>query len=597
MRRRILVCLLFALSLSAQTLFANVVQDAIDALPASGGVVQLDPTTYLIDQTIVIGDATSTLPSSRNGITLAGTGSGASDTDMGPGLASAPTRLVWVGPSGGTMIKINGPVSGVVIRDLMLDGNGTAGTLIESQRSFNQLVDNVVLRQWANAYAIKIHASNLYSGISGGGAPHQQSWRHVYTVEPADADAGGIQIGQGAGNVNQLNFERCTFLHGADVPGIDLGYCDHINFVSCFTGIWGAAGGVGVGVQVSPQSGHTDFPTNVVFMGSPIAGGVAMNGSWTGVLNAALLFYPYYTADGQPLPPVGANSTTLPPLLIGGFTDTGVALGYQHEPLGSASTASTLTPPAQTFTLDGTGAVSGIAEPPTTFNRTSSTIRVRPLDRWRMGLDAGPPSGGGIGVPLRAIPGSVLEFHYDTDSDKWWPNGKYRGTGDSELLYLLKTPSSAVSNTNVETAFNQTAKIPANSLFLPGTVVRIRATGKFSKTIGATVNFDVRIKLGSTVLTASNLNVVNGAADYAWYATAEFVVLSTGSSGSLRRAGGELGFAFTDSTPAWNVGDSTLDTTTEQTISVTVTPSVASPSNTLTLETITVRADYPAQTG
>ena len=593
MRRRISICLLLALALSAQTAFANAVQDAIDALPTSGGVVQLDPITYLIDQTIVIGDATSTLPSTRNGITLAGAGSGASDTDMGPGLASAPTRLVWVGPSGGTMIKINGPVSGVVIRDLMLDGNGTAGTLIESQRSFSQLVDNVVLRQWSGTYAIKIHATNTYSGISGGGAPHQQSWRHVYTVEPADANAGGIQIGYGAGNVNQLNFERCTFLHGASAPGIDLGYCDHINFVSCFTGIWGAAGSVGVGVQVSPQTGHTDFPTNVVFLGSPIAGGVKLNGSWTGVLNAALLFYPYYTADGQPLPPAGANSTTLPPLLIGGFTDTGVALGRQHEPMGSTSVATNVTPPAQTFTLNGTGAVSSITAPPTTFNRTASSIRIRPLDSWRMGLDPA----GNIGIPLRSITGSVLEFFYDTDSAKWWPNGRFRGAGDSELLYVLKTPSTAVSNTNVETAFNQTATIPASSLFLPGTVVRIRATGKFSKTIGATVNFDVRIKLGTAVLTASNVNVINGAVDYAWYATAEFVVLSTGASGSLRRTGGELGFAFTDSTPAWNVGDSTVNTTVDQTISVTVTPSVASPSNTLTLETITVHAEYPAVTG
>lgn len=593
MRRRISMCLLLALFLSAQNLLADVIQDAIDALPTSGGVVQLDADTYEIDETIVIGDATSTLPSTRNGITLAGAGSGASDTDMGPSLASAPTRLVWVGAPGGTMIKINGPVSGVVIRDLMLDGNGTAGTLIESQRSFNQLVDNVVLRQWASTYAIKIHATNSYSGISGGGAPHQQSWRHVYTVEPANASAGGIQIGNGAGNVNQLNFERCTFLHGSSAPGIDLGYCDHINFVSCFTGIWGAAGSVGVGVQVSPQSGHTDFPTNVVFMGSPIGGGVAMNGTWTGTLNAALLFYPYYTADSQPLPPTGANSTTLPPLLIGGFTDTGVALGRQHEPLGSTSVATNVTPPAQTFTLNGTGAVSSIEAPPTTFNRTSSSIRIRPLDSWRMGLDPA----GNIGIPLRSITGSVLEFFYDTDSAKWWPNGRFRGAGDSELLYVRKTASSPISNTTAETAFNQTATIPANSLFLPGTVVRVRATGKFSKTIGATVNFDVRIKIGTQVLTASNVNVVNGAADYAWYATAEFVVLSTGSSGSLRRAGGELGFAFTDSTSAWNVGDSSLNTTVDQTISVTVTPSVASPSNTLTLETITVRADYPAQTG
>lgn len=593
MRRRISIYLLLALALSARTAFANAVQDAIDALPLSGGVVQLAADTYEIDETIVIGDATSTLPSSRNGITLAGAGSGSSDTDLGPGRAGAPTRLVWVGAPGGTMIKINGPVSGVAIRDLMLDGGGTAGTLIESQRSFSQLVDNVVLRQWSGTYAIKIHATNPYSGISGGGAPHQQSWRHVYTVEPANATAGGIQIGNGAGNVNQLNFERCTFLHGASAPGIDLGYCDHINFVSCFTGIWGAAGSVGVGVQVSPQSGHTDFPTNVVFLGSPIAGGVAMNGSWTGVLNAALLFYPYYTADGQPLPPAGANSTTLPPLLIGGFTDTGVSLGYQHEAMGSTSVATNVTPPAQTFTLNGTGAVSSIAAPPTTFNRTSSSIRIRPLDSWRMGLDPA----GNIGIPLRSIPGSVLEFFYDTDSAKWWPNGRFRGAGDSELLYVRKTASSPISNTTAETAFNQTATIPANSLFLPGTVVRVRATGKFSKTIGATVNFDVRIKIGTQVLTASNVNVINGAVDYAWYATAEFVVLSTGSSGSLRRAGGELGFAFTDTTAAWNVGDSALNTTADQTISVTVTPSVASPSNTLTLETITVRADYPAVTG
>jgi hypothetical protein len=594
MKRRIAVYLFLALSLSARTLFADI-QGEIDALLASGGVVQLDADTYEIDETIVIGNATSTVPSSRNGITLAGAGSGGSDTDLGSGLASAPTRLLWVGAPGGTMIKINGPVSGVVIRDLMLDGNGSAGTLIESQRSFNQLVENVVLRQWSGTYAIKIHATNSYSGVSGGGAPHQQSWRQVYTVEPANATAGGIQIGNGAGNVNQLEFHRCTFHHGSSAPGIDLGYCDHLTFTGCFTGIWGAAGSVGVGVQVSPQSGHTDFPTNVAFFGSPIGGGVALNGSWTGTLNAALLFYPYYTADSQPLPPVGANSTTLPPLLVRGFTDTGIALGYQHEPMGAATAATSLTPPTNTFTLGGSGSVSTITRPPTTFNRTSSAIRIRPTDRWRMGLDG---SGGEkVGTPLRAITGSVLELFYDTDSDMWWPNGKFRGAGDSELLYVQKTASTAISNTTAETAFNQTATVPANSLFLPGTVLKIRASGKFSKTSGSTVNFDVRIKLGGLVLTAANVNVINGAVDYAWYATAEIVVLSTGSSGSIRRAGGELGFAFTDSTPAWNVGDSTLNTTTDQTVTVTVTPSVASTSNTITLDAITVRADYPALTG
>jgi hypothetical protein len=44
------------------------------------------------------------------------------------------------------------------------------------------------------------------------------------------------------------------------------------------------------------------------------------------------------------------------------------------------------------------------------------------------------------------------------------------------------------------------------------------------------------------------------------------------------------------------VGDSTLNTTTDQTVTVTVTPSVASTSNTITLDAITVRADYPALT-
>lgn len=594
MRQRITPYLLLALILSAQSLLANVIQDEIDALPLSGGVVQLTSDTYEIDETIVIGDATSTLPSGRNGITLAGTGSGSSDTDLGPGRASAPTRLLWVGPPGGTMIKINGPVSGVVIRDLMLDGNGSAGTLIESQRSFNQLVDNVVLRQWASTYAIKIHASNPYNGISGGGAPHQQSWRHVYTVEPANAQAGSLQIGSGTGNVNQVNFERCTFLHGLSVPGIDLGFCDHINFVSCFTGVWGAPGNVGTGVQVSPpQGGFNTFPTNIVFLGSPIGGGVALNGSWTAALNAALLFYPYYTADSQPVPPIGANSTTLPPLLVGGFTDTGITLGFQHASFGSAAAASSLTPPAEAFTLNGTTTVNTIAEPPTTFRRTSSSIRIRPLDRWLMGTDS--PSN--IGIPFRSITGSVLELFYDTDSLKWWPNGRFRGAGDSELLYVQKTVSSPISNTAAETAFNKTATIPASSMFLAGTVVQVRASGKFSKTSGATVNFNIRIKLGSQVLTVANQDVVNGATDYAWFATAEFIVLSTGTSGSLRRTGGEVGFAFANSTAAWNVGDSPVNTAIDQTISITATPSIASPSNTITLEAITVRAEYPALTG
>jgi len=311
---------------------------ALSSLPSYGGTVRLPCGILSVSATINIGNATTTSKSTVNGITLTGCGPGADSINLGASSVSAATRLQWSGTTNGTMMLIQGPVEGVTVKNLMLDANSIAGTGIHSLRSFHQVVLNVQIIQWRQT-AITIDADRAYScgGCGGAGAPFDQLWEMVQVVDPATTTSSALAIGANANvataNTNELSFVRCTFERGSasTAYGVWLGNTDHDTFVHSEFLHRGST--TGAAVVVASQVGATAFPTNITFVATPIIGGVLQDNTaatWSNTI-PAVIFLPYYTADSQQIPPVGANSTTLDVRLAAGFTDQGMPLSGSEQ--------------------------------------------------------------------------------------------------------------------------------------------------------------------------------------------------------------------------------------------------------------------------
>lgn len=98
-------------------------QDAIDALPAAGGIVWIEPGAYVLTQTLTLGDGGAATVSTRQGIYLVGMGAPYS-TQFG--FSNSPAvRLVWAG-GGSPVVEVRGPLAGWGIQNVAIDGTGSA---------------------------------------------------------------------------------------------------------------------------------------------------------------------------------------------------------------------------------------------------------------------------------------------------------------------------------------------------------------------------------------------------------------------------------------------------------------------------------------
>lgn len=332
------------------------------ALPLTGGTIKFPRGSYRVTSAtgLTIGNALASNPSTLNGVRIKGDGWGRSSTTMNAN--DAATRIYYAGTAGGKLINIQGPISGVVIEDLMLDGNSLAANLIVSQRSFHQSVKRVLGVNWTNGYALTIGADTTLGPTYGGGAPIS----HVYEqfdLQSPGVGACGVDIANGTGNVNQLLFNRCYLdrYNTTATVGVRLGYCDHIQFANCHIAQTGAAGSTGIAIQARPQVGFGNFPWNITLTGTAMAGGVSYDSSlqaWTNATYPALIFQPMYTADGAPVPPKSANAgADLPAGMVRGTTDNGIEFGWWAEDQQSLAATPTIAPKKRVILLADDDAV------------------------------------------------------------------------------------------------------------------------------------------------------------------------------------------------------------------------------------------------
>jgi hypothetical protein len=158
------------------------------------------------------------------------------------------------------------------------------------------------------------------------------------------------------------------------------------------------------------------------------------------------------------------------------------------------------------------------------------------------------------------------------------------------LLYSNATVGSAIANTTSETAFASAYTIPANSLKV-GDVLRIKLWGVYS-TAAVAPTITGKIKFGSTVmLNTGALTSVALVSNGGWFMDASFVVQAIGGSGSIdAQAYAEFSTAATTglSVNVANTAPITVATNAAQAITATVTWSLASASDSITLRQMIV---------
>ena len=158
------------------------------------------------------------------------------------------------------------------------------------------------------------------------------------------------------------------------------------------------------------------------------------------------------------------------------------------------------------------------------------------------------------------------------------------------LVYAdgTKPAGNTVADTTSKTAFLSSCTIPANRLAV-GCLVRIRARGFHSTTGTPTLLFELEI--GGIVALTLPFTCGSGVSDKGWSFEADAVVTAIGASGNLE-VNGEGSLATSTTTAlhghGLNVGGITKDTTATISIIPYVTWGSASPSNTVTLHTLTV---------
>lgn len=97
------------------------IQNAINALPAVGGIIQFPPGTYKISSSLLVGNGSGSAASTRQGIILQGLGA-ANTAPVFPGFAATTgPKLLWAGSGANPVINIEGPLQGWGLQNLYID--------------------------------------------------------------------------------------------------------------------------------------------------------------------------------------------------------------------------------------------------------------------------------------------------------------------------------------------------------------------------------------------------------------------------------------------------------------------------------------------
>lgn len=169
--------------------------------------------------------------------------------------------------------------------------------------------------------------------------------------------------------------------------------------------------------------------------------------------------------------------------------------------------------------------------------------------------------------------------------------------GGSRLLYADGSVpgGNTISNTTTETAFTSTFTIPANSL-VAGQAIRMRWFGLYGTALVAP-SLTAKLKFGSTVvLTTGAITTIGSLSNQGWSCDALLIVTGIGAGGAIEAQGyAEFATAATTSLSInlTNASAVSIDTTVSQAVTVTMTWSLASASDSITMRQMVATLETP----
>lgn len=226
------------------------------ATAGAGGYVLFPPGTFKISSTIVIGNGTTTVPSSINGITLQASGPDPIFSSIQTG-----TRLLWAGSAGGTMLQFKGAgAGGGILGGITLDGGGTAACGLDLLHWCSAQFPALDIRRCTGTY-FKLRTQTV-PDVTGG---CRDNTIGIYTTDTVPTGAIGLSLDALA---TTTSTEGNNFLvidmpmSGTGATGMFLGFADFNLFhnvdLSCQTTLTTS---VGIQLQGSGFSGSFVFPS------------------------------------------------------------------------------------------------------------------------------------------------------------------------------------------------------------------------------------------------------------------------------------------------------------------------------------------------
>lgn len=171
------------------------IQAALNAV-ANGSRIRIPPLTYRITDTVTIGNGSSSAPSSKWGIVLAGPSPAPFPSGFFAGFPNTGTaKFVWAGASGGTMIKVAGPLNGWGLENIYLDGAGVAGVGLDVLSASNGVSNGLSFTGFTNA-AIREDVLTSYTGFGLANSMHNAYDNIAIQLPNVNGAKGIVQLGR-----------------------------------------------------------------------------------------------------------------------------------------------------------------------------------------------------------------------------------------------------------------------------------------------------------------------------------------------------------------------------------------------------------------
>lgn len=278
------------------------IQNAINSLPATGGIVLLPHGIYSINTTLTIGNGTTTTVSTVNNICFIGSGPGASSADSTS--TGAATRLLWNGANNGIMFQINGPISGVKIVDIALDANSLASQAIVVLHAFSSRFSDILIENYTigPAFQLKSRDAAISGMVRGCDDNLIQS---VKVINPQNSGSNAADFGSSNPTngtivgMSRNTFINCFWVAGSSGTALTLRYFDNNTFLGVTLLTLNITPVNGNALGIIPPTNAQTFPNEVTFYGCPIIGTRIITGSWTtlGTAGNGITFIPSNIGD------------------------------------------------------------------------------------------------------------------------------------------------------------------------------------------------------------------------------------------------------------------------------------------------------------